>query len=60
MRAVVVKFVVLDDDEACDGCEDSYIVEGCVRVGALFLLGGGVGRLEDEDALNEEEEGGGV
>jgi len=31
-----------------------------VRVGALFLLGGCVGGLDDEDALDEEDEGGGV
>jgi hypothetical protein len=29
-----------------------------VSVGALFLLFGGVGGLEDEDALDEEEDGG--
>lgn len=58
--AVVVELVVFDDDKASDGCENSDIVEGCVRVGALFLLLGSVRGLEDEDALDEEEEGGGI
>lgn len=60
VRAVVVELVVLDDDEAGDGGQEGEVVERAVRVGALFLLLRGVGGLEDEDGLNEEEEGGGV
>ena len=53
--AVVVEFVVLDHDQAGDGGEEGDVVESGVRVGALFLLLGSVGWLEDEDALDEEE-----
>ena len=56
----VADLVVLDDDQPCDGGEGCDIVERGVDVGALFLLLRGVGRLEDEDALDEEEDGGGV
>ena len=58
--AIMVEFVVLDYDEAGDGREDGEVVEGGVRVGALFLLLGCVGGLKDEDGLDEEEDGGGV
>ena len=58
--AAVVELVVLDDDEAGDGGEQRDVVERRVGVGALFLLLGGVRGLQDEDALDEEEEGGGV
>lgn len=60
VRAGVVEFVVLDDDQPGDGGEEGDVVQGAVRVGALFLLLRGVGWLEDEDGLDEEEEGGGV
>ena len=56
----ILDFVVLDDDESGDGGEEGYVVQGGVGVGALFLLFGRVGWLEDEDALDEEEDGGGV
>ena len=58
--AIMVELVVLDYDEAGYGGEDGEVVEGGVRVGALFLLLGCVGGLEDEDGLDEEEDGGGV
>ena len=51
MRAAVVEFVVFDYDEPSDGEEEGDIVERGVGVGSLFLLLGGVGWLEDEDAL---------
>lgn len=60
MRAVVRELVVLDDDEAGDGGKDGDIVEGGVGVGAFPLLLGGVSGLEDEDAFDEEQYGGGV
>lgn len=60
VRAAMVYFVVFDDDEAGDGGEHGYIVQRRVRVCPLLLLCGGVRRLEDEDALDEEEDGGGV
>jgi hypothetical protein len=60
VRAAVADLVVFDHDEAGEGGEEGDVVEGGVRVGALFLLRGCVGRLDDEDALDEEEEGGGV
>lgn len=60
VRAVVRDLVVLDHHEAGDGGQQRDVVEGRVRVGAFFLLLGGVGWLEDEDALDEEEEGRGV
>lgn len=58
--AAMVDLVVFNDDETGDGREDGHVVECCVRVGALFLLFGGVGGLEDENGLDEEEEGGRV
>ena len=58
MGSFVAEFVVFDDDEAGDGGQGCDVVEGGVDVGALFLLFGGVGWLEDEDALDEEEDGG--
>jgi hypothetical protein len=60
VRAVVADLVVLDHDEAGEGGEQRDVVEGGVRVGAFFLLLGCVGWLDDEDALDEEDEGGGV
>ena len=58
--AAVADLVVFDHDQAGESGEQGDVVEGGVRVGALFLLGGCVGWLDDEDALDEEEEGGGV
>ena len=60
VRSVVADLVVFDHDQAGESGEQGDVVEGGVRVGALFLLGGCVGWLDDEDALDEEEEGGGV
>jgi hypothetical protein len=60
VHAVVGGFVVVDDDETGDGGEEGGGVQGGVDVGALFLLFGGVGGLEDEGGLDEEEEGRGV
>jgi len=56
--AVVVELVVLDDDQTCNGCQDRDIVERGVRVCALLLLLRGMGWLENENALDEEEDGG--
>ena len=60
VRTAVADLVVFDHDQAGEGGEQGDVVEGGMRVGALFLLGGCVGWLDDEDALDEEEEGGGV
>ena len=60
VRTAVADLVVFDHDQAGEGGEQGDVVEGGVRVGALFLLGGCVGWLDDEDTLDEEEEGGGV
>lgn len=60
MRAPVVEFVVLDDDQPGDGGEDGDVVECRMGVGSLFLLLGRVRGLQDEDGLDEKEEGGGV
>jgi hypothetical protein len=60
VRAAVADLVVFNYDQAGEGGEQGDVVEGGVRVGALFLLGGCVGWLDDEDTLDEEEEGGGV
>lgn len=58
--SVVADLVVLDHDQSGDGCQERNIVEGCVSVGAFFLLLCGVCGLDHEDALDEEEERGGV
>lgn len=60
VRAVVRELVVLDHDQAGDGAEQRDVVERRVRVGAFLLLLCRVRGLEDKDALDEEEEGGGV
>lgn len=60
MSVAVFDFVVLDDDQSCDGGEDSDVVERGVCECSLLLLFTCVGRLEDEDALDEEQDGGGV
>ena len=60
MRAVVTDLVVLDHDQPGDGCKERNIVESCVRVCAFLLLLCGVCGLHDKDALDEQEEGGGV
>lgn len=58
--AVVADLVVLDHDQSSDGCEKRNIVESCVRVCAFLLLLCSVRGLDNEDALDEQEEGGGV
>ena len=60
MSAIVIKLVVFNDDEPCDGSEYCHIVQSSVCVGSLLLLLRGVCGLQDEDALDEEENGGGV
>lgn len=60
MGSVVVELVVFDDNEAGEGGQDGDIVQGGVHVGSLLLLFGGVGWLEDEEGLDEEEQSGGV
>lgn len=60
MSAVVIEFVVLDDDEPGEEGEERGAVEEGVDECALFLLGGGVGGLEDEDGLGGQEDAGGV
>lgn len=58
--APVVDFVVLDDDEAGDERKKAGAVECGVDVRAELLLFGGMGGLEDQDSLRDEEEAGGV
>ena len=58
--AVVADFVVLDHDQSSNGCEKRNIVQSRVRVCAFSLLLCGVCGLDDEDALDEQEESGGV
>ena len=53
-------FVVLDDDQTSNEGQDARDINGGVDVGAPFLLLGGVGWLEDEDGLGDEEDAGGV
>ncbi len=60
VQAVVVDLVILDDDEAGEEGEDGGEVEDGVDVGALLLLLGGVGRLQEEDGLRGEEYPGGI
>lgn len=60
MRAVVIDLVVLDDDKTSDGGKDGDIVECSVCECTLLLLLCGMCRLDDENALYEEEDGGGV
>lgn len=58
--AAVGDFVVFDHDEGGDEGEDRGQVEDGVEVGALFLLLGRVGRLQEEDGLGGEEDAGGI
>ena len=58
--AVVADLVVLDHDQSGDGCQERDIVESRMRVCAFFLLLCGVCGLDDEDALDKQEESGGV
>jgi len=60
VRDPILVFVHLDDDEAGYEGRDTDVVEGGVDVGSLFLLVGCVSWLEDEGALGNEEEAGGV
>ena len=63
VRALQVRvggFVVFDYGQAAYCGEEGYVVEGGVGVCALLFLLCGVCWLDDEDALDEEEHGGGV
>lgn len=52
MGAIVGKFVIFDDNESGQECEDTGAIKDRVDGGALFFLRGGVGGLEDEDRLS--------
>ena len=56
----MVDFVVHDDDEAADEGKKAGAVECSVNVRAELLLLGGMGGLEDQDTLRDEEDAGGV
>lgn len=58
--AVVGDLVVFDDDEGGDESENGGQIEHGMDVGALLLLLGGVGGLEEEDGLGGEEDAGRV
>lgn len=60
MGPAVVDLVVFNDHQTRDGSQKCDVVESGVSVRALLFLLRGVRGLEDEDALNEEEHGGGV
>ena len=60
MCAIMGDLIVLDYDEACNASEKADVVESSVGVGAFLFLLGCVRGLKDEDALDQEEEGGGV
>lgn len=60
MRARVRDLVVFDDDEAGEEREHGGAVEDGVDVCAGAFLGGGVGRLQDQDRLGCEEDAGAV
>ena len=60
MCAIVGDLIVFDDDKACNASEKSDVVESSVGVGAFLFLLGCVRGLKDEDALDQEQEGGGV
>ena len=61
MRGRAVReLVVLDHDEAGDEGEQAGGVEQGVDDGAGLLLFRGMGGLQDEDALRDEQEAGGV
>lgn len=54
--AAMADLVVLDDDKPCDGRRQCELVEGCMPVCSDFFLVFGVGGLENEDGLSEEED----
>ena len=58
--SVVRELVVLDDYQSGNRCEERKVVECRVCVGSILLLLGSMCGLHDEDALDEEERGGGV
>ena len=60
VRAVAAEFVDFDDRHAGDEKTERGEVEGRVGAGAGVLLGAGVGWLEDEDCLGQDEEGEGL
>lgn len=55
MNAILV-FVYFNDHPACDESSESKLIEEGVGDCSLSLLLGGMGWLEDEGALGEEEE----
>lgn len=60
VRAVVVEFVVLDDDQPRNERQQADAVKERVQLRAARLLGGRGGRLQDEDGLGRQEQAGGV
>lgn len=60
MRPLVCEFVDLDDHEAGDGGGGGGDVQPGVGVGSLLFLRGRVGWLQNQYALDVEEDGGGV
>jgi hypothetical protein len=57
---VVADLVVFNHNQSSDGCQKGNVVQGGVRICAFLLLLCGVSGLDNEDALDEEEERGGV
>ena len=60
MRAAVRDLVILDYDKAGDEGQNRGAIEHGVDVGAGVFLLWGVGRLQDEDGLSGEKDGGGI
>jgi hypothetical protein len=60
VRPIMRDFRVLDNDQAGHSCQQRNVVERSMRDCALLLLLCGVRWLQDEDALDKEEEGGGI
>jgi hypothetical protein len=58
--SIVADLVVFYHDQPGDGCQKGNVIQRGVRICAFLLLLCGVGRLNNEDALDEEEERGGV
>jgi hypothetical protein len=57
---VVADLIVFNYNQSGDGCQKGDVVECGVRIRAFLLLLCGVSGLDNEDALDEEEERGGV
>ena len=56
----MISLVDLDDDKTGNQCEEPRQVESEMNIRAKCLLLRGIGRLQDEDALCEEEDSGGI